>query len=133
MRRLTHIAVLAYAVAFFGVVMPAHRPGAVPLPGVKAAGVDASGSVVRGGASCPLCFAFGVGSPGESETPPTHHKSGCALCHLKGQLDTPPPAVVAALGVEVDLGELSPPAVTPLVSQVDAHGCVRGRAPPSVA
>lgn len=117
--RLFRTALLLWVAAFFCLVVPLHHRGLVALPGAETTAGDAA-------AYCPLCSRWDAdnGTP-----PPADAPIGCAICHLKSNLElpaswTPPPALVA------DLEFLLPaPAVHARVT-LAAPARLRGRGPP---
>ena len=95
-RQVTRVVVLLWATVFFGLILPGHRRGAIPLPGVEAVDsgwADRSGKVDVSNiaeATCPMC----VGWPGYQESPNDPPEGGpakCALCYLMATLLPPPP------------------------------------------
>jgi len=122
------ITVLLWVVGFFVVFVPAHRRGIVTLStGQVALASGVSDQKVSSKPYCPLCMPWS--SADGSKPAPADAPAGCAICHLKANLDLPPtialaPALVAELEFLIrclDLLELS------LLSS--QHG-LRGRAPP---
>lgn len=81
--------VLAWVLLFFGLIVPGHRRGIVQL---STHGSPAS-PLADGAAKpfCPLCTS--TSTDPDTKPDPTA-PINCAICHLKAQLDTPPPFIL---------------------------------------
>jgi hypothetical protein len=89
--------VLAWAIAWFGAVLPGHQRGAVQLPeGRQTAAGHATASQVEPAIGCPMC-AGGDSPDAPSDAPP---RGRCALCQLLATLDVPPAVVLTCPPLE---------------------------------
>jgi hypothetical protein len=136
--KLTRVAVLLWAVVLFGLILPGHRRGSVPVPGGKvvdtafnaradAASTDPVGPAV-GASKCPMCADWGSSQGKERNGPPKGGSDKCALCYLLATLLQPPPVGLGD-GVMGLLGRLpvSSPAQAP---KARLQGLVTIRGPP---
>ena len=119
--RLLRIGLLAWTAFFFVLFVPLHCRGVVALPGASSA---ADGNAPY----CPLCTLFGT--DGSGERPPADAPAGCAVCHLKSNLELPaawaPPPALAA-----DLDFLLPPAAPARAAAAPTPRTRRDRGPPA--
>ncbi|MEM9914297.1 MAG: hypothetical protein AAF911_04995 [Planctomycetota bacterium] len=127
------VTVLLWVVGFFVVFVPAHRRGMVALPtgqATLAKAQDASDLAVSPKPYCPLCTLRPSASSDGST--PADAPTGCAICHLKANLLTPPAVILPPVFVdelEFALYELRGVEV---VSASPQHR-ILGRAPPTHA
>jgi len=112
---------------FFVLVVPLHHRGLITLPGAQTTGeTGADGQSVARAPYCPLCSLWDA----NNGPPPADAPVGCAICHLKSNLElpghwTPPETLVAALDY------LLPPADQVRVVAVRHPVRLGGRAPPA--
>lgn len=120
-RMLVHV-MLAFALAWFGMILPGHQRGIVKLP-CTAAEVGKDGK-----AACPMCAAKQQGElPAKLPGDPVR---SCALCFLVAGLNLPPEAVVVDLRSWL-LDELQFIERESLVASIDTITFHLGRAPPA--
>ena len=107
---------------FFALVVPLHHRGLVALPGADS---------VEGAADAPYCPLCSVWDEERRTPAPADAPVGCAICHLKSNLElpaewTPPPDLVA------DLEFLLPPtSAFKIPVALAAPDRLRGRGPPT--
>lgn len=117
-------ALLVWAGVFFCLVVPLHHRGLIALPGAETAPSETQAPY------CPLCTVWNA-DDGPAR-PPADAPVGCALCHLKSNLELPvawcpPPDLVA------ELDFLLPPGTAQRVLRFAAASKLRVRGPPPAA
>lgn len=127
--RLLHALALAWAVAFFVVVVPGHRGAMIPL------GHDGA-AAGEGGAYCPMCTVTGgaerADDHGSPSAPPVDAPVNCLLCFLKATVDSPPPVVLPPVFFyEIDFCLYTPRVIEAVSCTSQRSISVRG--PPVIA
>ncbi|MEM1027492.1 MAG: hypothetical protein AAGJ38_05360 [Planctomycetota bacterium] len=127
------VTVLLWVVAFFVVFVPAHRRGMVALPtgqATLATAQDTSDLAASPKPYCPLCTLRPSASSDGST--PADAPTGCAICHLKANLHTPPAVILPPVFVdELDFALYESRGVE--VDSASPQHRILGRAPPNHA